>query len=165
MTKKTSLPSISTRHVFRFGLKLAISLSISLCVFALLRIQYDSQSELYSSSSVHRRSRVSSIGFEGPPKIAFLFLARRDLPIDFLWGSFFEVGWGEASMIQAERLLLEAALEDPANQRFVLLSDSFLDKKEGRYNPKMSPVIPKKQVAERVTVDFSGSEPCRSCCR
>lgn len=26
-------------------------------------------------------------------------------------------------MIQAERLLLEAALEDPANQRFVLLSD------------------------------------------
>ncbi|PSS04688.1 DNA polymerase epsilon subunit B like [Actinidia chinensis var. chinensis] len=208
MTKKTSLPPISTRHVFRFGLKLAISLSISLCVFALLRIQYDSQSELYSSSSVHRRSRVSSIGFEGPPKIAFLFLARRDLPIDFLWGSFFEnadvanfsvyvhsepgfvfdesttrsaffynrelpnsiqVGWGEASMIQAERLLLEAALEDPANQRFVLLSDScvplynfsyiysylmasprsfvdsFLDKKEGRYNPKMSPVIPKNK--------------------
>jgi hypothetical protein len=26
-------------------------------------------------------------------------------------------------MIQAERLLLDAALEDPANQRFVLLSD------------------------------------------
>jgi hypothetical protein len=26
-------------------------------------------------------------------------------------------------MIQAERLLLSAALEDPANQRFVLLSD------------------------------------------
>lgn len=26
-------------------------------------------------------------------------------------------------MIQAERLLLAAALEDPANQRFVLLSD------------------------------------------
>lgn len=69
-------------------------------------------------------------------------------------------------MIQAERLLLEAALEDPANQRFVLLSDScvplynfsyiynyviasprsfvdsFLDAKEGRYNPKMSPKIP-----------------------
>lgn len=69
-------------------------------------------------------------------------------------------------MIQAERLLLEAALEEPANQRFVLLSDScvplynfsyiyrylmasprsfvdsFLDIKEGRYNPKMSPVIP-----------------------
>ncbi|XP_021766849.1 uncharacterized protein LOC110731307 isoform X2 [Chenopodium quinoa] len=72
-------------------------------------------------------------------------------------------------MIEAERLLLNAALEDPANQRFVLLSDScvplynfsyiyhyvmkspksfvdsFLDKKEGkeggRFNPKMAPVI------------------------
>jgi len=78
-----------------------------------------------------------------------------------------KVEWGEASMIQAERLLLGAALEDPANQRFVLLSDScvplydfsytynylmasprsfvdsFLDKKEGRYNPKMSTVIPR----------------------
>lgn len=75
------------------------------------------------------------------------------------------VGWGEASMIEAERLLLRAALEDPANQRFVLLSDScvplynfsytynylmsssksfvdsFHDKKETRYNPKMSPTI------------------------
>lgn len=30
-------------------------------------------------------------------------------------------------MIQAERILFEEALEDPANQRFVLLSDrSFL---------------------------------------
>lgn len=29
-------------------------------------------------------------------------------------------------MIQAERLLLGAALEDPANQRFVLLSDRWL---------------------------------------
>lgn len=35
----------------------------------------------------------------------------------------FQVGWGESTMIQAERLLLEAALDDPANQRFVLLSD------------------------------------------
>ncbi|XP_010252490.1 PREDICTED: uncharacterized protein LOC104594065 isoform X2 [Nelumbo nucifera] len=78
-----------------------------------------------------------------------------------------KVMWGESSMIEAERLLIGAALEDPANQRFVLLSDScvplynfsyiydyvmssprsfvdsFLDMKEGRYNPKMSPVIPK----------------------
>ena len=33
------------------------------------------------------------------------------------------MGWGESSMIQAERLLFDAALEDPANQRFILLSD------------------------------------------
>lgn len=37
-----------------------------------------------------------------------------------------QVEWGEASMIQAERLLLGAALKDPANQRFVLLSDRFV---------------------------------------
>lgn len=72
-------------------------------------------------------------------------------------------------MIEAERLLLEEALQDPANQRFVLLSDScvplynftyiysylmtsprsfvdsFLDLKGDRYNPKMSPYIPKNK--------------------
>ncbi|CAH9081605.1 unnamed protein product [Cuscuta epithymum] len=81
------------------------------------------------------------------------------------------VAWGESSMIEAERLLLAAALEDPANQRFVLLSDScvplynfsyvynylmsspksfvdsFLDVsgKDNRYNPKMKPYIPKSK--------------------
>ncbi|KAA8515537.1 hypothetical protein F0562_018852 [Nyssa sinensis] len=201
MTKKIS--ALSIRHVFWLGWKLVVVLSIALGVLALFRLQR-SQSEL-SSSLVSRRSRNLDDNFEGPPKIAFLFLARRNLPLDFLWGSFFEnadvsnfsiyihsepgfvfdesttrsaffynrqlgnsikVAWGESSMIQAERLLFGAALEDPANRRFVLLSDScvplynfsyiynylmasprsfvdsFLDKKEDRYNPKMSPVIP-----------------------
>lgn len=77
-----------------------------------------------------------------------------------------QVGWGKPSMIEAERLLFGEALDDPANQRFVLLSDScvplynfsfiynylmssprsfvdsFVDAKEERYDPKMSPVIP-----------------------
>lgn len=77
-----------------------------------------------------------------------------------------QVEWGEASMIQAERVLLQNALEDLHNERFVFLSDSciplynlsytydyimststsfvdsFSDTKEGRYNPKMHPVIP-----------------------
>uniref|UniRef100_K4B5R8 Uncharacterized protein n=1 Tax=Solanum lycopersicum TaxID=4081 RepID=K4B5R8_SOLLC len=76
------------------------------------------------------------------------------------------VGWGEASMIGAERLLLNEALKDSANTRFVLLSesciplynfsylysyltasprsfvDSFLDKKEERYSPNMTPYVP-----------------------
>ncbi|KAK2988605.1 hypothetical protein RJ640_026102 [Escallonia rubra] len=80
-----------------------------------------------------------------------------------------EVAWGEASMIEAERLLLRASLDDPANQRFVLVSDScvpmynfsyiynylmssprsfvdsFLDVEEVRYNPKISPVIPENK--------------------
>ncbi|KAJ0113737.1 hypothetical protein Patl1_02804 [Pistacia atlantica] len=77
-----------------------------------------------------------------------------------------QVDWGEASMIEAERILLRHALEDPYNERFVFLSDSciplynfrytynyimststsfvdsFADTKQGRYNPKMAPVIP-----------------------
>lgn len=80
-------------------------------------------------------------------------------------------------MIEAERLLFAAALEDPANQRFVLLSDScvplynfsyiysylmassrsfvdsFLDAKEGRYNPQMFPVIPKERWRKGSQVD------------
>ncbi|KAK2968371.1 hypothetical protein RJ640_027983, partial [Escallonia rubra] len=77
-----------------------------------------------------------------------------------------QVDWGGASMIQAERILLEAALTDPSNERFIFFSDSciplynftytydyimstsnsyvdsFADTKEGRYNPKMHPVVP-----------------------
>ncbi|XP_065877557.1 glycosyltransferase BC10 isoform X3 [Euphorbia lathyris] len=76
-----------------------------------------------------------------------------------------QVDWGEATMIQAERILLRHALEDPQNERFVFLSDSciplynfsytydyimstatsfvdsFADTKDGRYNPKMAPVV------------------------
>jgi hypothetical protein len=36
-----------------------------------------------------------------------------------------QVGWGEATMIEAERLLLLAALQDPLNLRFLLLSDRY----------------------------------------
>ncbi|KAJ8761237.1 hypothetical protein K2173_001293 [Erythroxylum novogranatense] len=205
MTKKA--PALPIRHLFWFGWKLLVILCVTLCLIALLRLH--SQSNLSSPDSFSpARSRLSRVAFEGLPKIAFLFLVRGNLPLDFLWGSFFEnadvskfsiyihstpgfefdesttrshffygrqlknsiqVTWGESSMIEAERLLLAAALEDPANQRFVLLSDScvplynfsyiydylmasprsfvdsFLDAKEGRYNPKMSPIIPKKK--------------------
>lgn len=202
MTAKRT-PPLSLLRLRYCGFKLLIVVSILLCVFGLWKLQ--SQSEILPSKST-RGSRRVDISFEGTPKIAFLFLARRHLPLDFLWGTFFEgvdaakysiyihsqpgsvfdesttrsalfygrqlsnsiqVAWGESSMIQAERLLLDAALEDPANQRFLLLSDScvplynfsyiynyivesprsfvdsFLDKKEGRFNPQMSPVIPK----------------------
>lgn len=77
-----------------------------------------------------------------------------------------QVDWGEASMLEAERILLKHALSDPFNDRFLFLSDSciplynfsytydyimstptsfvdsFADTKEGRYNPKMHPMIP-----------------------
>lgn len=35
----------------------------------------------------------------------------------------YQVDWGGASMIQAERILLQDALMDPSNERFVFLSD------------------------------------------
>ncbi|CAA2993801.1 Glycosyl transferase, family 14 [Olea europaea subsp. europaea] len=198
-------PVKSMRHVLWLVWKMVILTSIVLCLWAFFRLQKYSESPVSPYSTSPRKSRLFLDQFEGNPKIAFLYLARRDLPLDFLWGSFFEnadeakfsiyihsepgfafdesttrssffynrqlkngikVVWGEASMIEAERLLLDAALEDPANQRFVLLSDScvplynfsyiynylmaspksfvdsFLDKKNERYNPKMSPVIP-----------------------
>ena len=38
-----------------------------------------------------------------------------------------QVGWGEVSMINAERRLLGNALKDPDNQHFVLLSDRYVN--------------------------------------
>lgn len=204
---KKKAPLTPGRSLIWFSWKLLVTFSIALCILALIRLHSSSRTDL-TSASLSRRLRPPSDSFLGRPKIAFLFLTRRNLPLDFLWGSFFEngdvanfsiyihsapgfvfdesttrshfffgrqlensiqVAWGKSSMIAAERLLLEAALEDPANQRFVLLSDScvplynfsyiysylmasprsfvdsFLDAKEGRYNPKMSPAIPKSK--------------------
>lgn len=193
------------RRVLWLGFVVAFSLL--LCVGVLWKLNSDPEEDYHPVRRIARRSRSVDHRFEGPPKIAFLFLARRDLPLDFLWGSFFEaadkgsysiyvhsepgfvfdesttrcpffygrqlsdsikVGWGEASMIQAERLLFDVALEDSGNQRFVLLSDSciplysfsyvydylmasqrsFVDSfhdKGGRYNPKMSSKIPRER--------------------
>lgn len=44
-----------------------------------------------------------------------------------------QVEWGEASMLQAERLLLEEALKETLNQRFILLSDSCVPLYNFRY--------------------------------
>lgn len=76
-----------------------------------------------------------------------------------------QVEWGKPSMIQAERLLLAEALQDPLNERFLLLSDSciplfnfnyiydyvmssnksfvdsFYDYKDYQYNVLMDPIV------------------------
>ncbi|KAG6418995.1 hypothetical protein SASPL_121203 [Salvia splendens] len=226
MTKKAQAsikPGLSMRHVLCLGWKLVILLSVALCVFAFLRIQLYSQ----STAALPRKSRSLTYEFNGNPKVAFLFLVRRNLPLDFLWESFFEnvgrakfsiyihsepgfvfdesttrstvffdrqlrnsikVAWGEASMIQAERILFEEALQDLANQRFILLSDScvplynfsyiynylmgsprsfvdsFLDKKDVRYNPQMSPAISKQKwrKGSQVNILFHGSNALAS---
>ncbi|RDY11634.1 hypothetical protein CR513_03669, partial [Mucuna pruriens] len=58
-----------------------------------------------------------------------------------------QVVWGKISMINAERRLLANALQDPDNQRFVLLSDSFKDPGphgNGRYSQRMLPEVAMK---------------------
>lgn len=94
MTKKVHAsmkPGLSMRHVLCIGWKLVIVVSLALCLLAFLRIQQYSQS--MSSSFPSTKSRIlRHHQFTGHPKIAFLFLVRRNLPLDFLWESFFEVG-------------------------------------------------------------------------
>lgn len=96
MTKKaqTSMkPGLSMRHVLCIGWKLVIAVSVFLFVLAFLRIQQYSQFAGSSrSAALPRKSRVLSYQFGGNPKIAFLFMVRINLPLDFLWESFFEVG-------------------------------------------------------------------------
>lgn len=169
-------------------------------VFFMFKLEAQFRSQLRSNHA----NLIKSLSVK--PKVAFLFLARNRLPLDFMWQHFFkeaeetnfsiyihsrpgfvynemttectfcygrqlsdsiQVLWGEASMIEAERILLRKALEDPANQRFILVSDScvplynfsytydyvmsspksfvdsFLDPKASRYNPKMAPTIRK----------------------
>ncbi|KAB5569632.1 hypothetical protein DKX38_003425 [Salix brachista] len=203
MMKK--MKSSKPHHLLWFGFKIVIAICFSsYFVFAYLRLHSQVKLPSLNPPVFHASPSSRSHHFEGTPKIAFLFLARRHLPLDFLWDSFFknvdaakfsiyihstpgfvfnetttrsaffygqqlnysiQVIWGESSMIEAEKLLLLAALHDPANQRFVLLSDScvplysfsysysylmsssksfvdsFIDVEEDRYSPKMSPVI------------------------
>lgn len=87
MTKKAAQP-IAVRRVLWLSWKLVVLVSVALCALALLRLH--SQSDLTSPLS-RPRPRIYRHKFEGTPKIAFLFLARRKLPLDFLWDSFFEV--------------------------------------------------------------------------
>lgn len=85
---------IRPRHVIWLSWKLVVSLSIALCLFAFFRL-HSPDADAAPSLSRRSMSRAKSrdiLPF-GPPKIAFLFLARRNLPLDFLWENFFEVGF------------------------------------------------------------------------
>ncbi|KAG6419202.1 hypothetical protein SASPL_121418 [Salvia splendens] len=185
MTKKAQAsikPGLSMRHVLCLGWKLVILLSVALCVFAFLRIQQYS----HSTAALPQKFRSLTYDFNSNPKNVdrvkfsiyvhsepgFVFdesTTRSTVFFDRQLRNSIKVAWGEASMIQAERILFEEALQDPANQRFVLLSDScvplynfsyiynylmgsprsfvdsFLDKKDVRYNPQMSPAISKQK--------------------
>ncbi|KAL8131193.1 hypothetical protein AgCh_007205 [Apium graveolens] len=186
----SSSASISPLRRLRIGSRFFIAILVLLCLCSMFGFH-------------HFTNHI-----QGTPKIAFMFLVRENLPLDFLWHSFFknadaakfsiyihskpgfvfdesttvseffynrqlsmciQVGWGKPSMIEAERLLLEEALADSDNQRFVLLSDScvplhnfsyvynylissprsyvesFVDQNETRYSTKMFPIIPEEK--------------------
>eukprot|EP00249_Psilotum_nudum_P018524 c26849_g1_i4 orf=471-1547(-) len=115
------------------------------------------QSAVEVNFSVYIHSRPGFVYSKKTTKCSFFY--NRQL------GNSILVDWGGASMIEAEHLLLAEALRNPENERFVLLSDSciplynftytyeyimsspksfvdsFLDRKENRYNPKMDPII------------------------
>lgn len=88
MTKKAP-PPIVARRVIWLSWKLVVFLSLALCALALLRLH--SQPDLSSPSPSRVRPRISHYILDRPSKIAFLFLARTNLPLDFLWDTFFEV--------------------------------------------------------------------------
>ncbi|CAH2038185.1 unnamed protein product [Thlaspi arvense] len=92
MTRKSQpQPPLSRRGVVWLGWKLVIAFSVALCLLALLRIhlQYNSAATLAPLSVA--KSRNPPREYSGDrPKVAFLFLARRDLPLDFLWDRFFK---------------------------------------------------------------------------
>jgi hypothetical protein len=80
--------TVKRRHVStRLSCKLLILFSVSIfCVVVL------AAAALFSVNSNKPPIPISrATVFHGPPKIAFLFLVRRNIPLDFLWGAFFQV--------------------------------------------------------------------------
>ncbi|CAA6671285.1 unnamed protein product [Spirodela intermedia] len=161
------LPSSSLRNRFWFGMKVVSVMSGLICLFTFLRIQSPFQT---SSFYTEKNGDAEKFSIYIHSKPGFIFDASTTRSSYFYGRQLREsvrVIWGEASMVEAERLLLQAALEDPANQRFVLLSercvplynfsytynylmsssksfvDSFVITKHSRYNPDMFPTIPR----------------------
>lgn len=89
MSRKRASPPI--RHLWRFFSNFIIFLCVFLCLYAFVRLHF--QSSISTSPSYSALHDHDDHNFEGPPKIAFLFLVRKDLPLDFLWDAFFKVNF------------------------------------------------------------------------
>ncbi|KAG2300965.1 hypothetical protein Bca52824_037437 [Brassica carinata] len=93
MTRKSQLHPVSRHGVVWLQWKLVIFLYVALSLLSLLciHLQYYSVTMLeplsVAGSHIHIRPRQYS---GDRPKVAFLFLARRDLPLDFVWDRFFK---------------------------------------------------------------------------
>lgn len=82
--KRVSSPN-SLQNQLWILFRLVISLSVIACVLALLKIQSQTISPLPAAAAVRSEEE-----FVGNPKVAFLFLARAGLPLDFIWHAFFQ---------------------------------------------------------------------------
>ncbi|KAH0984068.1 hypothetical protein GBA52_011245 [Prunus armeniaca] len=149
------------RQLLRLVSGLIIIVSIFLCLLAFLRVLH-SQSKLPPSFFKSRRSHafIHEDQFKGLPKVAFLFLVRQDLPLDFLWDTFFKNGDVAKFSIYIHSEPGFAFDESPQAVclcttsvtfcNYVMSSprsfvDSFIDVKGFRYDPKMSPTIPEER--------------------
>ncbi|RYR62673.1 hypothetical protein Ahy_A04g020386 [Arachis hypogaea] len=132
---------LTTRSRHRSPMKKPTTMILLLCIFLLSAYYY----------FIHQLIIKGTLGHEGkfsvyvhssktkPLRMSRYFI-NQDIPSD-------EVHWGNISMFDAERRLLANALQDPHNQRFVLLSDSFEDigpQGNGRYSRHMLPEIQMK---------------------
>lgn len=85
--------TVKRRHVSSIKLsgKLLILFTVSIfCVVVLVTLALFTLNS-NSNSTKPSTIRISNVVFDGPPKIAFLFLVRQNIPLDFLWGAFFQV--------------------------------------------------------------------------
>lgn len=85
------LPSSSTSAQRRFwnGLKIFSVLTVLICIIAFTQM---SQWSSTFDPKTRRSFYYNPVVITGTPKIAFLFLARMDIPLDFLWHVFFQNG-------------------------------------------------------------------------
>lgn len=115
MTRKLQLHPVSRHGVVWLPWKLVIFLYVALSLLSLLSIhlQYYSVTMLepLSVAGSHIPPRKYP---RDCPKVAFLFLTRRDLPLDFMWDRFFKV------------LLLDCLWSAPVTGCFLSLQDCML---------------------------------------
>ncbi|KAF2590234.1 hypothetical protein F2Q70_00041832 [Brassica cretica] len=91
MTRKSQLHPVSRHGVVWLQWKLVIFLYVALSLLSLLciHLQYYSVTMLETLSVAG--SHIPPRKYPGDrPKVAFLFLTRRDLPLDFMWDRFFK---------------------------------------------------------------------------
>lgn len=97
MTKKKGSTTTVCPQLTAAGSKVVVVVVVVCAVVLTLAILlfHSDELKLIQSSNFTYQFRNNdfgdSNGFQPPPKIAFLFLTRKRLPLDFVWANFFKV--------------------------------------------------------------------------